>query len=52
MQNLDRLRLEYLVNAARQLVPAAWTEKDFAFLAEDIKKTPQWIHENFISHLN
>jgi len=52
MQNLDRLRLEYLGNAARQLVPAAWTEKDFAFLSEDIKKTPQWIHENFMSHLN
>jgi hypothetical protein len=52
IQNLDHLRMEYLGNAARQLVPDAWTEKDIAFLAEDIKKDPQWIKENFLTHLN
>jgi cystathionine beta-synthase len=48
-QDLDRLRLEYLNNAAKQLEPGQWSEADIQFLADDVKKDPRWIVENFIN---
>ena len=48
-QDIDRLRLEYLQNAGKQLAPSLWSESDISFLALDIKKTPDWIRENFLS---
>jgi cysteine synthase len=48
-QDLDHLRLEYLRNAAKQLAAAAWTESDIAFLADDVKKDPRWVKDNFFS---
>jgi cysteine synthase len=48
-QDLDRLRHEYLNNAAKQLEPGQWSEADIQFLADDVKKDPRWIVENFIN---
>lgn len=47
---LDRLRLEYLQNADKRLSAASWSGNDITFLAEDIKKTPDWIRSNFLSN--
>ncbi len=52
VQDIDRLRLEYLNNAGKHLSPKMWTESDITFLAADIKKTPLWIRENFLSRQN
>lgn len=38
VQDLDRIRHSYLRNAARQLSPGQWSERDIAFLAEEVKK--------------
>ncbi len=50
VKDLDRLRLEYLANAAKRLPVTEWTEADIQFLADDIKKDPQWILENFLTN--
>jgi cystathionine beta-synthase len=47
-QDLDRLRLEYLANAAKQLSPDQWSETDIQFLADDIKKDPRWVVQRFM----
>ncbi len=49
VQDIDRLRVEYLHNAGRQLTPVSWTDNDVKFLAQDIKKTPEWIRKHFLS---
>ncbi len=46
VQDMDRLRLSYLKNAAKALPVAQWSEQDVAFLAADLKMTPQWVLEN------
>jgi hypothetical protein len=48
VQNMDKLRLEYLNNAARNYPPANWSTRDIEFLAADVNKDPQWIHDNFL----
>ena len=48
VQDIDRLRVEYLHNAGRQLTPVSWTDNDVKFLAQDIKKTPEWIRKHFL----
>ena len=42
-QDMDSLRHSYLRNAARRHPVEAWTDKDIAFLAADIKSTPDWV---------
>ncbi len=49
-QDIERLRLEYLQNAGKHLTPASWSIEDIVFLAQDIKKTPDWIRKNFLSN--
>lgn len=51
-QDIDRLRLEYLHNAARLLSPKDWVDSDFEFLAADIKKDISWIQDNFLTLLS
>lgn len=48
-QNLDRLRLEYLNNASKQLATREWSVADIQFLAEDIKKDPRWVVDQYIN---
>ena len=45
-QDIDKLRHSYLANAARVLPADDWSEQDIAFLAADIKKTPDWVKQN------
>jgi cysteine synthase len=45
-QDIDKLRHSYLSNAAKVLPAADWSEGDIAFLAADIKKTPDWVKQN------
>ena len=45
-QDLDRLRRSYLRNAADRHPVAAWSETDVAFLAADLKVTPDWVRSN------
>ena len=42
-QDMDSLRHSYLRNAARRYPVEAWTDEDIAFLAADIKSTPDWV---------
>lgn len=48
-QDLEHLKLEYLSNAAKHLPPSEWSESDIQFLADDIKKDPRWITDNFLA---
>ena len=50
LKDLDHLRLEYLGNAAKRLPASEWTEADLQFLADDVKKDPQWIREYFLNN--
>lgn len=43
VQDMDRLRLSYLKNAARHHPVGAWTDADVAFLAADIKQDAAWV---------
>ncbi|HPH97381.1 MAG TPA: 2-amino-4-oxopentanoate thiolase subunit OrtB [Anaerolineaceae bacterium] len=45
-QDIDKLRLSYLKNAANILPAAQWSENDLAFLAADVKKTPAWVQQH------
>ncbi len=42
-QDMDSLRHSYLRNAARRHPVEAWADEDIAFLAADIKSTPDWV---------
>jgi cysteine synthase len=44
-QDMDRLRLSYLKNAARALSVAQWSENDVCFLAADVKKDTAWVRQ-------
>lgn len=46
VQDIDKMRRSYLSNAVNVLPSAQWTEQDVAFLAADIKKTPEWVRQN------
>lgn len=46
VQDIDRLRREYLANAAKQLTASQWTKSDIDFLAADVKKDPDWVIAN------
>lgn len=50
VKDLDRLRLEYLGNAAKRHPTSDWSEADIQFLAADVKKDPQWIREKFLTN--
>jgi cysteine synthase len=45
-EDIDRLRLLYLANAANHYPVAKWSEEDYAFLAADIRKTPTWVKQH------
>ena len=45
-QDMESLRHSYLRNAAKRHPVAAWTDEDIAFLAADIKSTPDWVRAN------
>ena len=45
VQDMDKLRLSYLKNAAKQHPVEKWTEGDVAFLAADLKKDPAWVRQ-------
>lgn len=45
VQDLDRLRLSYLKNAAKIHPVEQWTENDYAFLGADIKKDAAWVKQ-------
>jgi len=44
-QDMEKLRLSYLKNAAKQLDPAKWTDIDRAFVAADVKKDLKWLDQ-------
>jgi 2-amino-4-ketopentanoate thiolase beta subunit len=43
VQDMDKLRLSYLKNAAKAHPVEQWTEGDYAFLAADLKKDVAWV---------
>lgn len=45
VQDMDKLRLSYVRNAAKAHAPAAWAASDYAFVADDVKKTVDWVKE-------
>ena len=45
-QDMESLRHSYLRNAAKRHPVEAWTDEDIAFLAADIKSTPDWVRAN------
>lgn len=48
VQDVDRLRLEYLNNAARVYPRENWSAQDVAFLAADVNRDSQWIEDRFL----
>ncbi len=51
VQDMDRLRLSYLRNAAKNYPVEQWNENDWAFLAADVKKDAAWVKSK-VEHLN
>lgn len=45
-QDMDKLRLSYLKNAARQCAVEKWTATDFAFVAADVKMDSAWVRRH------
>lgn len=45
-QDMDKLRLSYLKNAARQCAVENWTDTDFAFVAADVKMDSAWVRHH------
>ena len=45
VQDMDKLRMSYLKNAARQSPVEKWTDADVTFLAADLKKDPAWVRQ-------
>ncbi len=43
VQDMDKLRLSYLKNAAKQHPVERWSDADVAFLAADVKKDAAWV---------
>jgi len=46
VQDMDKLRLSYLKNAAKTHPVAQWNENDYAFLAADLKKDVAWVKQH------
>jgi cysteine synthase len=44
-QDMDHLRHSYLRNAAKAFPVERWTDADYAFLGEDIKKDAAWVRD-------
>ncbi|MDD3147781.1 MAG: 2-amino-4-oxopentanoate thiolase subunit OrtB [Candidatus Riflebacteria bacterium] len=44
-QDMEKLRISYLKNAAKQLAPSQWSEADRKFVAEDVKKDLAWLDQ-------
>jgi threonine synthase len=45
-QDIDHLRKSYLSNAANRYSVEKWSKTDFGFLAQDVKQTVDWVHNN------
>jgi 2-amino-4-ketopentanoate thiolase beta subunit len=45
VQDMERLRTSYLKNAAKVLPMDKWSDSDIAFLAADLKVSPQWVRQ-------
>jgi cysteine synthase len=45
VQDMDKLRLSYLKNAAKALPVDQWAEGDYAFIAADLKQDVAWVKE-------
>jgi len=45
-QDIDHLRKSYLANAASRYPVEKWSKTDFDFLAQDVKQTTDWVHQN------
>ena len=45
VQDMDKLRMSYLKNAAKAHPVDQWTEADYAFLAADLKKDAAWVKD-------
>jgi len=45
VQDMDKLRRSYLKNAAKHHPVSAWTDQDYAFLAEDLKVDVAWVRQ-------
>ncbi len=46
VQDMDRLRLSYLKNAAKAYPVEHWSENDVLFLAADLKVEPSWVRQH------
>lgn len=42
-QDMEKLRMSYLKNAAKQLEPGKWSDIDRSFVAADVKKDLAWL---------
>jgi cysteine synthase len=45
VQDMERLRLSYLKNAAKAHPLELWDAEDLAFLAADLKVSPEWVEQ-------
>ena len=45
-QDMIRLRMSYLKNAARNHPVESWDEYDVNFVAEDLKTSPDWVRQH------
>ena len=45
LQDMTRLRISYLKNAARNHPLESWDEVDIRFIAEDLKTSPEWVRQ-------
>jgi 2-amino-4-ketopentanoate thiolase beta subunit len=46
VQDMDRLRLSYLKNAAKHHPVESWNDEDIQFLAADVKLNVDWVRQN------
>ena len=45
VQDIERLRVSYLKNAAKRLPVDRWSESDVAFVAADLKADVGWVKQ-------
>jgi hypothetical protein len=45
VQDIERLRVSYLTNAAKRLPVDRWSEDDVAFVAADLKTDVEWVKQ-------
>jgi hypothetical protein len=46
VQDMERLRLSYLKNAAKNYPVESWNDEDIRFLAADLKVNADWVRQN------